>query len=140
MDAEIDRQVDEGILEPVQFSEWATPIVPVMKPNGSVRLCGDYKLTVNQEAMVDTYTLPRIEDIRASLAGGKFFSKLDLSHAYQQIPLDENQRNVLCYCQHPERSPQDQQATIWCVISSIHVPMYHGGHPTWHTCSVRLHR
>ena len=73
MDAEIDRQVEMGILEPVQFSEWATPVVPVSKADGSVRLCGDYKVTVNQETKVDTYPLPRIEDIHASLAGGEVF-------------------------------------------------------------------
>ena len=77
-----------GILEPVQFSEWATPVVPILKGDGSIRLCGDYKVTVNRETKVDTYPLPRIEDIHASLAGGTMFTKLDLSHAYQQVILD----------------------------------------------------
>ena len=54
MDAEIDRQVEQGILEPVQFSEWATPVVLVIKTDDTVRLCGDYKLIVNQETKVDT--------------------------------------------------------------------------------------
>ena len=62
------------------------------KADGSVRLCGDYKVTVNQEARVDTYPLPRIEEIHASLAGGKVFSKLDLSHAYQMVVLDDESK------------------------------------------------
>ena len=60
MEQEIDRQVEEGILEPVKFSEWATPVVPIIKKDGSVRLCGDYKVTVNQATETYTYPLPRI--------------------------------------------------------------------------------
>ena len=92
---EIDRQVEEGILEPVKFSEWATPVVPIIKKDGSVRLCGDYKVTVNQATEIDTYPLPRIEDMLASLAGVTAFSKLDLAHAYQQVVLcDESKEFV----------------------------------------------
>ena len=49
---ELERQVREGILEPVEISEWATPIVPVVKSDKSVRICGDYKLTVNQAVAI----------------------------------------------------------------------------------------
>ena len=100
MEAEIDRQVKSGILEPVQFAEWATPVVPVIKGDGSVRLCGDYKAMVNQETKVDTYPLPRIEDIHASLAGGTVFSKLDLSHAYQQVTLDKESKQYVIINTH----------------------------------------
>ena len=37
----LERMVQEGILEPVQYAEWAAPIVPVMKSDGTVRICGD---------------------------------------------------------------------------------------------------
>ena len=92
VEAEIDRLVREEVLEPVQFSQWATPVVPVLKPDGRVRLCGDYKLTVNPVANTDTYPLPRIEDLFASLSGGKVFSKLDMTQAYLQIPVDEESK------------------------------------------------
>ena len=87
--AEIDRLEQEGIIEPIEFSEWAAPIVSVTKPNGSLRICGDYKVTVNPVSKLDKYPLPRIEDLFSQLEGGKMYSKLDLAHAYQQIPLDE---------------------------------------------------
>ena len=58
VDHALKRLVSEGILEPVQFSEWAAPIVPVVKQDGSIRVCGDYKLTINQVAQVDTYPCP----------------------------------------------------------------------------------
>ena len=80
--------MSEGILEAVQFSEWPAPIVPVVKQDGSIRICADYKLTTNQVAQVDTYPLPLVQDIFASLANGKSFTKLDLAHTYQQLPLN----------------------------------------------------
>ncbi len=92
VEEEISRLTGQGVIEPVQFSEWAAPVVPVVKQDGSIRLCGDYKVTVNTVAKPDTYPLPRIEDIFASLANGKSFTKLDLAHAYQQISLTEESK------------------------------------------------
>ena len=68
------------------MSEWAAPIVPVLKPDGSIRIYGDYKLTINQAAKPDVhvYPLPRVEDLFATLARGKSFTKLDLAEAYVQ--------------------------------------------------------
>ena len=47
VEQELQRLQNDGIIEPVSWSDWATPIVPVLKKNGSVRLCGDFKVTVN---------------------------------------------------------------------------------------------
>lgn len=88
VEKELERLQQQGIIEPVHFSDWAAPIVPVVKSNRSVRICGDYKVTVNREVKLDKYPIPRINDLFACLAGGKKFSKLDLSHAYEQILLD----------------------------------------------------
>ena len=85
VDVEIDRLVKEGILEPVQFSEWGTPIVPVLKKDNTVRICGDYRLTVNQACKLDKYIIPRIKDLYTKFAGGKVFTKLDMSQAYLQL-------------------------------------------------------
>ena len=59
VDQELDRLVAEGILEPVQYAEWAAPIVPVLKSDRSVRICGDFKQTVNKASSVDRYPLPK---------------------------------------------------------------------------------
>ena len=89
---ELDRLESEGVIERVQFSDWAAPIVPVVKKDGSVRIYGDYKVTINRAAKTDTYPLPLIDDLFAKLSGGTVFSKLDLAHAYQQLPLDESSK------------------------------------------------
>lgn len=68
-----DRLEHEGIISPVRYSWWATPIVPVLKKNNTVRICGDFKVTVNQP---EAYPLPRIDEIFSKLSKGKFFSKV----------------------------------------------------------------
>ena len=100
--SEIDRQVEEGILEPVKFSRWATPVIPIMKKDGFICLCGDYKITVNQATNTENYPIPRIEDLLASLAGGTTFSKLDLAHAYQQVMLDEESKEIVTINTHKD--------------------------------------
>lgn len=86
------RLEKEGVIEPVQFAEWAAPVVPVQKANGQIRLCGDYRLTINCDIHTDQYPLPRIEDLYARLSGGQKFTKLDLSSAFLQVPLEEASR------------------------------------------------
>ena len=101
VEEELHRLVQEGILEPIQFADWAAPIVPVWKKDKeSVRVCGDFKLTVNKVARLDRYPIPQIEDLLAKLAGRKQFSKLDMSQAYQQLLLDESSRQYVVINTH----------------------------------------
>ena len=79
----------------MEFADWAAPIVPVLKQDGTVHICGDYKLTVNCAAKLDKYPLPRIEDLFTSLAGGTSFMKLGLAHAYQQVLLDDESKKFV---------------------------------------------
>ncbi|XP_043917844.1 uncharacterized protein K02A2.6-like [Protopterus annectens] len=92
VETELERLTKQGIIEPVKFSEWAAPIVPVLKPDDTVRICGDYKLTVNQVLKLEQYPIPTVEDVFEKLSGGEKFSKLDLSHAYQQVVLEEGSK------------------------------------------------
>lgn len=57
------RCLEERILHKVKFSNWSTPIVPVIKPCGAVRICSDYKITENPQMQTEEYHLPRIDDI-----------------------------------------------------------------------------
>ena len=66
-----------------------TTLTTVVKQSGEVRIYGDYKITVNRACTADSYPLPRVDELLANLAGGQYFSKLDLSQAYLQLPLDE---------------------------------------------------
>ena len=92
---EIDRMVNLGIMYPVSHSDWATPVVPVPKKDGTVRLCGDFKVTLNKFLNCEKYPLPKIDEIFADISRGKFFSKLDLKNAYLQLVMDEEAQKLL---------------------------------------------
>ena len=97
---ELDRLTNLGIISPVTSSQWAAPIVPVMKKSGVVRICGDFKTTINQASHTESYPLPRIEELFSNMSGGKYFSKLDLANAYLQIPVEEGSREYLTINTH----------------------------------------
>ena len=66
---EIDRLEVKGILEKVEYSDWAAPIIPVPKQYGTFRLCGDYKFTSNPALEVDQHPLPHPEELWQPLLG-----------------------------------------------------------------------
>ena len=80
VDAELLSLEESNILSKVDRSDWATPIVPVLR-------------TVQ-------YPLPRIEDIFSSLAGGEKFSKMYPSQAYLQMEVEESSRKMLTINTH----------------------------------------
>nr|XP_039263303.1 uncharacterized protein K02A2.6-like [Styela clava] len=90
VEAELDRQVEIGVLKPCKTSDWAAPMVTVLKADQkSVRLCGSYDLTVNKASRLEQYPLPKVDELLTKFAGGEKFSVIDLKEAYLQIPLAE---------------------------------------------------
>ena len=72
---ELQRLQEEGTLEPIEVSDWAAPIVAVLKADkNSVRICGDFRLTVNPVSKLDSYPIPKTEDLFAKLAKGRYFT------------------------------------------------------------------
>ena len=83
------------MIKPVSFSEWAVPTVPVLKSNGSLHICGDYKVTFSEMALPDRYPFTKMDDLFAMLAAGETFTKLDIAHAYQQLVLDKDSSKLI---------------------------------------------
>nr|XP_034836883.1 uncharacterized protein K02A2.6-like [Maniola hyperantus] len=98
--SELERLEREGYMYRVDHSEYGTPIVPVVKACGEIRICGDYKVTINPKLKRDYYPLPRIEELFASLSGGEEFSKIDLKHSYQQVMLSEDSQAYTAITTH----------------------------------------
>ncbi|GFT69156.1 uncharacterized protein K02A2.6 [Trichonephila clavipes] len=83
-------------------SEWATPVVPVVKSDGSIRLslCADYSVTLNPNLIVPQHPLPRLDEIFGSLNGGKQFTKLDFKHAYLQMKVHPDSQKLMTINTH----------------------------------------
>ena len=126
VETELSRLQGQGVIEPVSFSDWAAPIVPVVKGDGTIRICGDYKLTVNAVAKTNSYPPPRIEDIFASLSNGKTFTKLDLAHAYQQIPVAEDAKKLTTINTHKGLFQYTLLPFGACCFCPSIVPAYNG--------------
>ena len=71
VDAGYHRLESEGIVQKVEFSEWATPMVYVLKADGTTRSCGDYAVTVIPQLNVPQYPILLPEDVFVKLRGGK---------------------------------------------------------------------
>lgn len=97
---ELDRLEQLGVISPVETSAWGTPLVPVLKPDGGIRICADYKVTINKHLADHKHPLPRVEDIFNALQGGCSFTKLDLVSAYNQLELDEPSRKLAAWSTH----------------------------------------
>ena len=95
IEKELNRLESLGIIEHVCHSEWASPVVPVPKQNGQMRLCVDFKVTLNPVLEIDQYPLPRVVDLLSSLSGGDKFTKIDLTSAYQQMLVEEHSRQYV---------------------------------------------
>ena len=95
VEKQLQKDIEAGVLEPVANSSWAAPLVPVIKKDGTIRVCANFKLTANRAVKLDTYPLPRTQDIFAQLSGGQIFSTLDLAQAYNQVIVHEESREVL---------------------------------------------
>ena len=100
VEAEFNRLEQQGIIKKVEQSNWAAPIVIVPKTDKSLRICGDYKVSINPWVKTEGYPLPTIQDLFSSLADGKYFTTLDLQHAYQQLEVEESSQELLTINTH----------------------------------------
>ncbi|XP_062513350.1 uncharacterized protein K02A2.6-like [Corticium candelabrum] len=95
VDSGLSRLQNKDILRPVESSQWAVPIVVVQKADGTVHLCGDYKVTSNPYLESNPYPMSNSDDLFATLAGGAIFSRLDMKHAYQQLQVELDSQEYL---------------------------------------------
>ena len=90
VDEALDKLIKSKVLEPVEDSDWATPIVPVVKPDGSVRICADYRITINKAIKPKHHEIPVVSHLLAEIGQeAKVFAKLDLSQAYLQMTVTD---------------------------------------------------
>ncbi|XP_050544270.1 uncharacterized protein K02A2.6-like [Daktulosphaira vitifoliae] len=100
VELEINRLINMGVLTPVEHSNWATPIVPVLKPDNTVRICGDFSVTLNPVLQGIQHPLPKIDHLFAKHCNNVYFSKIDLKDAYAQLCLSEESQKLVVINTH----------------------------------------
>ena len=92
---EIDNLLKLKIIEPSE-SVYASPVVMVKKPDGSIRICIDFK-RLNLSCFFDPSPVSATDDIFNRLGGSKVYSKFDLSKEYYQVPLSEDSKDLTSF-------------------------------------------
>jgi hypothetical protein len=95
---EIQKMLAQDVIEPATC-EWASQIVLVPKPNGSLRFCVDYR-RLNAITVSDTSPLPRMDEFIDSLGEAVVFTALDCNSSYWQIPVDPADREKTAFTSH----------------------------------------
>ena len=86
----LQEMLDAGAIRPSN-SPFSSNIVLVRKKDNSLRFCIDFR-RLNARTVPDAYSIPRVDETFDSLAGSKFFSKLDLRSGYWQVPIREEDK------------------------------------------------
>lgn len=98
VEAELIKLEKQGVIEKVENSKWGTPLVPVLREDGdTLRLCANYKITVNKYLKDFNHPIPRIDEIFTALQGGLRFTKLDLRNAFNHLILHEDTKELLAW-------------------------------------------
>jgi len=87
VEEELESLERQGIITKVDTSDWGSPLVVIPKPDGNVRICVDYKPTLNQQLEDSHYPIPNIEEALHNIRDAKYFCTLDLYKAYLHVPV-----------------------------------------------------
>ena len=85
---EIERLLQAGFIRPARYVEWLSNIVPVLKKNGKLRVCIDFR-NLNTASPKDEYPMPIADVLVDGVAGHKIFSFMDRHSSYNQIFIAE---------------------------------------------------
>lgn len=89
-----------SIINPIEYSQYAAPLVAVKKRDSRTRICADYSTGLNDALEPNQYPLPTPEEIFAELSQYRVFSKIDLSDAFLQVKLDDDAKKLLTINTH----------------------------------------
>jgi len=96
--AEVERMRSMEVIEPAS-GEWASPVVMVPQPDGSVRFCIDWR-KLKLMTIKDAYPIPRMDECVDSLGDARVFSTLDCNAGYWQIPVAEEDKHLTAFTCH----------------------------------------
>nr|KYP60896.1 Transposon Ty3-I Gag-Pol polyprotein [Cajanus cajan] len=86
---EIERLLKAKFIRTSRYPEWISNIVPVMKKNGKLRVCIDFR-DLNMATPKDEYPMPIAETMIDAAAGNEIITLLDGYSGYNQIYITAN--------------------------------------------------
>ena len=90
--SQIETMIQQGVISPVTAPpKWCAGIIPVLKPNGSVRICVDL-IHLNKAVQREIHPMPSVDENLAKLGDSKIFSKLNANSGFWLIPLDDESK------------------------------------------------
>lgn len=95
LETQVQEMLQDGVVEQCS-GPWSSPVVLVKKKSGAFRFCVDYR-RLNAVTRKDAHGLPRIDDSLASMAGAAFFTNLDLTSGYWQVPVNKDHRDKTAF-------------------------------------------
>ena len=93
---ELDKLLSLNIIEPSEATDWCAPIVPVRKPDKSIRLCIDYR-EINKVTPLDRHIIPTLPQILDNIGHASVLSKVDLTAGFHQILVDPDSRDFTTF-------------------------------------------
>ncbi len=131
VDQEIDRLLEEDVIEPVEGpTTWLSPAVYVPKKDGSIRICVDMRQP-NKEIQRQKYQMRTVDEVLDEIEGATVITELDLKEGYHQIVLEDQSREVTTFATHRgnyrykrliygvANAPEDFQRVIQEMIADI---------------------
>ena len=128
---ELDRMETMGVIEKVDApTQWCSPIVVVPKPNGKVRICGDF-IQLNNAVLRENHPMPTTEQTLGKLAGATVISKLDANSGFWQRKLKDSSKLLTtfitpwgryCYTRHPfgiSSAPEHFQKSMQRILEDL---------------------
>ncbi|KAL5494291.1 hypothetical protein EMCRGX_G015592 [Ephydatia muelleri] len=94
-EGELQEMLKHKIIEP-STSEWAAPILPIKKKDGTWRFCVDFR-RLNSLSRLDAYPMPRVDELIDRLGQERFISTIDLTRGYWQIPIATKDREKTAF-------------------------------------------
>ncbi|XP_053607193.1 uncharacterized protein K02A2.6-like [Plodia interpunctella] len=97
VETKLQELIDKDIIEEVPgSSKWVSPIVPILKDNGDIRLCVDMR-RANTAILRENHPLPTMDQLLPKMRDAKYFTKLDIKDAFHQVELHPDSRHITTF-------------------------------------------
>lgn len=121
---EVQNMLQAGIIEPSE-SAWTSPLVPVKKKDGSLRLCVDYR-SLNMVTQEDWYHMPRVDELLEKLGKATYISTLDLTKGYYQVPVSRADQDKTAFMTPMGKYQFRRMASFWTERGTYNLSTPHG--------------